>query len=103
MSRALRVLFDSRCRIAVKMGSRISCVNGIFNVKFGLDYANPDFVTYAQSFGAHGYRIQTDAHFQQTLDTCLTRSGVHLIELPVDYSLNHEILNVLLKEKTCQL
>jgi len=70
---------------------------------FGLDYANPDFVTYAQSYGAHGYRIQNDEHFQQTLDTCLTSNGVHVIELPVDYSLNHEILNVMLKEKTCQL
>ena len=70
---------------------------------FGLDYANPDFVTYAQSYGAHGYRIQNDEHFQQTLDTCLTSTGVHVIELPVDYSLNHEILNVMLKEKTCQL
>jgi acetolactate synthase-1/2/3 large subunit len=70
---------------------------------FGLDYANPDFVTYAQSYGAHGYRIQNDEHFQQTLGTCLASTGVHVIELPVDYSLNHEILNVMLKEKTCQL
>lgn len=70
---------------------------------FGLDYANPDFISYAQSFGAHGYRIQNDAHFGQTLDICLSSAGVHVIELPVDYSLNHDILNVLLKEKTCQL
>jgi acetolactate synthase-1/2/3 large subunit len=70
---------------------------------FGLDYANPDFVTHAQSYGAHGYRIQNDEHFHQTLDICLTSTGVHVIELPVDYSLNHEILNVILKEKTCQL
>jgi acetolactate synthase-1/2/3 large subunit len=70
---------------------------------FGLDYANPDFVTHAQSYGAHGYRVQNDEHFQHTLDTCLTSTGVHVIELPVDYSLNHEILNVMLKEKTCQL
>jgi acetolactate synthase-1/2/3 large subunit len=70
---------------------------------FGLDYANPNFVTHAQSYGAHGYRIQNDEHFQHTLDTCLTSTGVHVIELPVDYSLNHEILNVMLKEKTCQL
>ncbi len=70
---------------------------------FGLDYANPDFVGYAQSFGAHGYLIQNDKHFQQTLDSCLTTSGVHVIELPVDYSLNHEILNVLIKKESCQL
>lgn len=70
---------------------------------FGLEYGNPDFVTYAQSYGAQGYLIQSDEHFQKTLDSCLDSEGVHVIELPVDYSLNHEILNVLLKEKTCQL
>jgi len=70
---------------------------------FGLEYGNPDFVTYAQSYGALGYRIHNDEHFQKTLDSCLGSDGVHVIELPVDYSLNHEILNVLLKEKTCQL
>lgn len=70
---------------------------------FGLDYGNPDFVAYAQSYGAAGYRAQSDEHFQETLDICLKAHGVHVIELPVDYSLNHEILNVLLKEKTCQL
>ncbi|MBA3487485.1 MAG: acetolactate synthase large subunit [Lysobacter sp.] len=70
---------------------------------FGLDYRNPDFVGYANSYGAHGYRITSDEHFQQTLDQCLGTDGVHVIELPVDYSLNHDILNVLLKEKTCHL
>lgn len=70
---------------------------------FGLDYGNPDFVGYANSYGAHGYRITSDEHFQQTLDECLAKDGVHVIELPVDYSLNHDILNVLLKEKTCHL
>ena len=70
---------------------------------FGLDYGNPDFVTYAKSYGARGYLIHDDEHFQETLDSCLNSEGVHVIELPVDYSLNHAILNVLLKEKTCQL
>lgn len=66
---------------------------------FGLDYKNPDFVQYAQSYGANGYRAESDAHFQEILETCLLKDGVHLIDLPVDYSLNHEILNVLLKNK----
>jgi len=69
--------------------------------EFGLDYANPDFVGYAASFGANGYRIRDDEHFQETLTRCLKTDGVHVIELAVDYSLNHEILNVLLKEKAC--
>lgn len=70
---------------------------------FGLDYGNPDFVQYAKSYGARGYLIESDENFQETLNNCLTTAGVHVIELPIDYSLNHKILNVLLKEKTCHL
>lgn len=69
---------------------------------FGLNFNNPDIVAYAQSYGASGHCIQSDDHFQQILNTCLTTDGVHVIDLPVDYSLNDEILNVLLKEKTCR-
>ena len=65
---------------------------------FGLDYANPDFVTYANSYGAIGHRPTSDDEFNATLKTCLETDGVHLIDLAVDYSLNHSILNVLLKE-----
>jgi len=37
------------------------------------------------------------------LDKCLNTDSVHVIDLAVDYSLNHSILNVLLKEKACIL
>ena len=67
---------------------------------FGLDYQNPDFVKYAESYGAHGHRITSDAHFTETLKKCMDTDGVHLIDCPVDYSLNHSILNVKIKEKT---
>jgi len=70
---------------------------------FGLDYKNPDFVKYAESYGACGHRPTSDEHFNEVLSECLNTNGVHLIDLPVDYSLNHPILNVLLKEKTCKL
>ena len=70
---------------------------------FGLDYKNPDFVKYAESYGAIGYRPKSDESFKETLSECLKKAGVHVIELPVDYSLNHSILNILLKEKTCIL
>ena len=66
---------------------------------FGLDYTNPDFVKYAESYGAHGHRPDSCKHFEKLLTQCLTTEGVHLIDLPVDYSLNHSILNVLLKAK----
>lgn len=70
---------------------------------FGLDYKNPDFVKYAESYGAKGFRTESDQDFQKILKTCLSTDGVKLIDLPVDYSLNHPILNVMLKEKAQKL
>ncbi|PIB38551.1 acetolactate synthase large subunit [Maribacter sp. 4G9] len=70
---------------------------------FGLDYNNPDFVKYAESYGAKGHRPTSDENFKDILSKCLKMDGVHVIDLAVDYSLNHPILNVLLKEKTCKL
>ena len=70
---------------------------------FGLDYNNPDFVQYANSYGANAYRPSSCNEFTRTLETCLNNDGVHLIDLAVDYSLNHAILNDQLKQKTCIL
>jgi acetolactate synthase-1/2/3 large subunit len=70
---------------------------------FGLDYKNPDFVKYAESYGAMGHRPESDADFREILDKCIAKPAVHLIDLPVDYSLNHPILNVMLKEKAEKL
>lgn len=70
---------------------------------FGLDYGNPDFVKYAEAYGAMGHRPSSCEEFVATLDTSLNSKGVHLIDLAVDYSLNHSILNELLKNKTCLL
>ncbi|WP_192348598.1 acetolactate synthase large subunit [Algoriphagus sp. Y33] len=66
--------------------------------KYGLDYGNPDFVKYAESFGAQGYRPTSVEEFQKVLGEALSSKGVQLIDLAVDYSLNHEILNVLIKK-----
>jgi len=70
---------------------------------YGLDFANPDLVQYANSFGAIGHRPETVESFIEVLDTALNSKGVHVIDLAVDYSLNHQILNVLIKEKACIL
>ena len=68
---------------------------------FGLEYTNPDFISYAQSFGAFGYRPDSCSNFAKILNKALNSKGVHLIDLPVDYSLNHKVLNELLKNKAC--
>ncbi len=68
---------------------------------FGLEFGNPDFVRYAESYGAHGYRITRQGEFGPTLRSCLNNPGVHLIDLPIDYSENASVLTDELKRKTC--
>ncbi|MGZ3268518.1 MAG: acetolactate synthase large subunit [Croceibacterium sp.] len=60
---------------------------------FGLTYGNPDFVAYANSYGAQGHRAESSAHLRELLATCRDTPGVHLIDCPVDYSENDQILN----------
>jgi acetolactate synthase I/II/III large subunit len=60
---------------------------------WGLTYGNPDFVKYAESYGASGHRVENAAHLPELLKQCLDTPGVHLIDCPVDYSENDKILN----------
>ena len=55
---------------------------------WGLEYNNPDFVKYAESYGAHGHRITSVIGFVETVDRAYREGGVHLIDMPVDYSQN---------------
>ncbi|MGB6328315.1 MAG: acetolactate synthase large subunit [Halarcobacter sp.] len=68
---------------------------------YGLDLENPDFVKYAEAYGASGHRPTSCEEFAEVLDKCVNGKGVHLIDLAVDYSLNHAILNDLLAKKQC--
>ena len=70
---------------------------------WGLDYGNPDFVMYAQSYGAHGHRVAAAVEFAPLLRRCHEEGGVHLIDLPVDYSDNDRILNREIRELSAQL
>ena len=70
---------------------------------FGLDFGNPDFVKYAESYGAKGYRITKEKRLTEVLKDCLNASGVHVLEVPVDYSENEKVFLKELKQKTCVL
>lgn len=65
---------------------------------FGLSYGNPDFVKYAEAYGANGYRVESAAHLKELLAHCRDTPGVHVIDCPVDYSENDRILNSEIKE-----
>ena len=69
--------------------------------KFGLDFTNPDFVKYAESYGAKGLRISETLGLKESIQSCLAEGGVHLIDVPVDYSQNEKVLIEELKAKSC--
>jgi acetolactate synthase-1/2/3 large subunit len=64
---------------------------------FGLDFGNPDFVKYAESYGANGHRVTTAAELLPMLKKCHAEPGMHVVEVAVDYSENDRILNHELK------
>ncbi|HEX3888295.1 MAG TPA: acetolactate synthase large subunit [Phenylobacterium sp.] len=70
---------------------------------WGLTYGNPDFVKYAESYGANGYRVGAAAELPALLEKCLNSPGVNLIEVPVDYSDNDPILNKQIKELSAKV
>jgi acetolactate synthase I/II/III large subunit len=51
-------------------------------------FGNPDVVSYAESFGAKGYRINSAEELLPTLQAALDGDDVSLISCPVDYSEN---------------
>jgi acetolactate synthase-1/2/3 large subunit len=70
---------------------------------WGLTYNNPDFVKYAESYGAKGFRCENAASLPDLLAKCLGTPGVNLIEVPVDYSDNDLILNKQIKELSAKV
>ncbi|MCB1553973.1 MAG: acetolactate synthase large subunit [Xanthomonadales bacterium] len=70
---------------------------------FGMDMGNPDFVKYAESYGARGHRPNSAAEFAPLLEKTLQEPGFDLIELPIDYSDNDRILNNEIKELSAKL
>ncbi|MFV1957396.1 MAG: thiamine pyrophosphate-dependent enzyme, partial [bacterium] len=65
---------------------------------FGLDFGNPDFVKYAESYGASGHRVKSADELLPMLKKCLKEPGQHVIDIPVDYSENTKILSQEIKD-----
>ncbi len=70
---------------------------------WGLTYDNPDFVKYAESYGANGHRVESAEDLQKIIDHCLGTDGVHLIDCAVDYSDNDRILNHEIQELSAKV
>ena len=69
---------------------------------FGLTFGNPDFVKYAQSYGAKGSRVAAAADLAPAIDGAFSERGVHLIDVAIDYSENIRVLVDELASETSQ-
>lgn len=64
-------------------------------VKFG----PIDFVKYAESFGAKGYRVEKAADLNKVLDQAFKENGPTIVDVPVDYSFNQTLGKTLLDDQ----
>ena len=56
-----------------------------------IDFGNPDFVRYAESFGARGYRVESAEQLVPVLEEALHCGTVAVVDCPVDYSQNMQL------------
>jgi acetolactate synthase-1/2/3 large subunit len=59
---------------------------------FGLTFGNPDFVKYAEAYGATGARVEDAEGLAPTLEAAFRAGGVHIVTVPIDYSENVRVL-----------
>jgi len=59
---------------------------------FGMSFGNPDFVTYARSYGMQGTRVDGADGLAPALEAAFAAGGVHLVTVPIDYSENMRVL-----------
>lgn len=70
---------------------------------WGLEFRNPDFVAYAESYGAAARRVGNAEEVVPVLEQAFDAGGVHLIDVAIDYSENTRVLIDELQAKVCLL
>ena len=59
---------------------------------FGMTFGNPDFVKYAEAYGAKATRVTEVGRLRDSLEQAFAGGGVHLVIVPIDYSENKRVL-----------
>ena len=59
---------------------------------WGLTFGNPDFVKYAEAYGAKGSRVEASEDLVPTLEAAFVAGGVHVVTVPIDYTENMRVL-----------
>lgn len=70
---------------------------------FALDYGNPDFVKYAESYGGKGFNINSADELLPALENAFQEKGPVIVECPIDYSENKKIFSGELDDLSCPM
>ncbi len=63
-----------------------------FKRSSNVHFDNPDFVKYAEAFGAKGYRVESAGDLPTILEEALANDTVSIIDCPVDYRENIKLM-----------
>jgi acetolactate synthase-1/2/3 large subunit len=66
---------------------------------FGMSFGNPDFVKYAEAYGAKGSRVTDVRGLVPILEAAFAGGGVHVVAAPIDYTENERVLVKELEER----
>ena len=64
----------------------------------GIKLGGVDFVKFAESFGAKGFRMQDSAQIEPVMDQALAYEGVALVDVRIDYSHAADLAGHLIKD-----
>jgi len=70
---------------------------------FALDYGNPDFVKYAESYGAVGIKLRDGDDLSSVLHDAFAQEKLVVVECPIDYSLNYETFSRDIEHIVCEI
>ncbi len=70
---------------------------------FALDYSNPDFVRYSESFGAMGMKVNKGDDLSELLREAFAMKKLVIIECPIDYSPNYATFSKELSNIVCEI
>lgn len=69
---------------------------------FALDYGNPDFARFAESFGAAGMKVEKENDLSEVLEKAFSLNKLVVVECPIDYSVNYETFSIELGNLVCK-
>ncbi|KAK2626782.1 hypothetical protein QTJ16_003957 [Diplocarpon rosae] len=58
----------------------------------GINLGGVDFVKFAESFGAKGFRVERAQDLQRVIEQALAHKGVSIVDIPIDYSHVSELM-----------